>query len=153
MRHHLSPRFLTEADPINWLRFALCFVAEFAFTRGWRYTIDREPIPAAVQLISANASVTAWGIAWFLACACAVASIPKAWPGGSLPTICLSLGFSLGFTISWVKSWGVPGGIGNVPGAADYTSAGLYWFVFGALSAGYFLALGAMKWANHLDTQ
>jgi hypothetical protein len=132
----------TILDPVFWLRMALVFVAAFAFTRGWRYTMGREPVPMAIELITSGISVLVYGIAWFAACAMALLSIPKAWPGGSFPTIVLSLAFAFGFTISWLVALDSPPGS---PGQTDYANASTYWTVLGLLTCGYFLSRAALK--------
>lgn len=129
-------------DPVFWLRLALVFVAAFGFTRGWRYAIAREPVPLGIQLISVNGSVLLWGFAWFLACALALASIPKAWPLGSLGVMALSVAFAYGFTLSWIGSAHLPPGS---PGRADYSNASTYWTVLGLLACGYALSRRALK--------
>lgn len=132
-------------DPVFALRGALVFVAAFAFTRGWRYTADAEPVPMAIQLISGNLGENgpmAWGAAWFVACAAAIIGIPRAWPAASLPVVVLSLVFAYGFTLSWIGSFGsLPG----TPGRADYANASNYWTVIGLLTFGYVLSRGALK--------
>lgn len=129
-------------DPVFWLRVALLFVTEFAFCRGWRYTIEREPIPMALTLISDGFSIAVYGSAWFLAALFALISIPKAWPGGSAMTIILSLVFAFAFTLSWISAWGHPIGF---PGRADYTNASTYWLSVGLLMCGYFLSRKALR--------
>lgn len=138
--HRIAPR--TILDPVFWLRVALVFVAAFAFTRGWRYAVGLEPVPLAIELITTGFSVTLYGIAWFIACAAALCSIPKAWPGGSFATMVLSLAFAFGFTISWLISLDMPPGS---PGQTDYANASTYWTVLGLLTCGYFLSRAALK--------
>lgn len=128
-------------DPVFALRGALVFVAAFAFTRGWRYTVEREPVPMAIQIISPNGSVLFWGVLWFLACAVALAGIPRAWPLVSLGVVAVSLAFAFGFTITWLSSFDSPPGS---PGRADYANASTYWTVLGLLAFGYVLARGAL---------
>ncbi len=135
----LLPR--TILDPVFWLRIALVFVAAFAFTRGWRYTIGHEPVPIALELITTGFSVALYGVAWFVASAAALASIPKAWPGGSFATMVLSVAFAFGFTISWLASLNSPPGS---PGQTDYANASTYWTVLGLLACGYFLSRVAL---------
>lgn len=140
----------TILDPVFWLRVALVFVAAFAFTRGWRYTIGLEPVPLAIQLITSGVSVRFYGVAWFAAAAAALVSIPKAWPGGSFPTILLSLAFAFGFTLSWIGAFDLPPGS---PGQTDYANASTYWTVLGLLVAGYFLSRAALKGSPTPETR
>ncbi len=144
----LLPRAID--DPVFALRGALVFVAAFAFTRGWRYTIDLEPVPMGIQLISPDASVRFWGIAWFVACAIALIGIPKAWPLVSLGVVALSLAFAYGFTLAWVGSLGsVPGS----PGRSDYANASTYWTSLGLLAFGYPLSRRALKGSESTDEE
>ncbi len=136
----VAPR--TVDDPVFWLRIALVFVTEFAFIRGWRYSVEKEPVPMAIQLLTSGFSVSIYGALWFGAAAAALICIPKAWPGGSLPTIALSLAFAFGFTLSWISSWGGPTG---TPGRGDYANASTYWLAVGLLSCGYFLSRKALR--------
>lgn len=135
--NRVRPR--AKDDPRFALRIIFLFVVEFAFTRGWRYSFDREPLPAGIQLISGDdprLGALCWGIAWFAAAAVALGGIIGPWPFASIGVAVLSLSFALGFTLSWLTSHGE---------GPDYANAGTYWFVLGVLAFGYPLSRRALK--------
>lgn len=137
----LGRRFLTDENPVFWLRCALLVVATFSFIRAIRYGLGGERLPMAIEVVSSFVPIWVWGLAWGAAGICAVACIPKAWPGGSLPTICLSIGFAVGYTISWVTSYNG----GDPINHADYVGANNYWTVPLVLICGYFGFTRALK--------
>ncbi len=134
-------RFFTDENPILWLRCALLVVAVFGIVRGIRYGIGREQLPMAVQVATRYVPVEVWGIAWGIAALIAILCVPKAYPGGSFPVICLCFGFAVGYTVSWLTS----GYNGDPLSHADYVGASNYWTVGLLLICGYFGFMRALK--------
>lgn len=148
--------FLFEAAWV--LRGALVVVATFCFFRSIGYsTLYRpEQIPAGVALVTAFVPLWVWSLLWFLAALFAVASVPKAWPGGSIGCAALSFVWATGYAVSWAMSiQGVtlihPSGIpmpafvtDGTPAERDYLSSSVYWTVLLLLCGGYVLARKAL---------
>ncbi len=142
------------------LRGALIVVAVFCYVRGVGYSsafqLEPEDIPMGISLVSTFVPLWVWSLLWFGAALLALASVPKAWPGGSLGCALLSFVWATGFAVSWAMtiegfhvSWyhhvPIPNFITDgSPSERDYLSSSIYWTVLLLLGAGYILARKAI---------
>ena len=140
------------------LRGALFVVAVFCYFRsvGYSNLFKPEQIPGGVLLVTAFVPLWVWSLLWFLAALMAAASIPKAWPGGSIGCAALSFVWATGYAVSWAMSiqgvtliyfhhFPIPAFVTDgTPAERDYLSSSVYWTVLLLLAAGYVLSRKAL---------